>query len=671
MKRVFIANQGEVCRRIAMSVVDLGLEAACPIAPDIGLPSFLCPWISATAVLEPYEPSSFLDIERMVTMAVDLGCDAIHPGFGFLSESHAFATAVQEKGLYWIGPPPSAMLQMADKALARQVAQKAQVPCVPGLQSISHVDHLSVAKVQSFARQVGYPILVKAALGGGGKGMRVIHREEEIEEAMERAYSEACASFGSGVLLVEKYVVSARHIEVQVLADSQGQVYILGDRDCSLQRRNQKVVEEAPAPGLSLKLRQQMQRAAASLSQSVNYVSAGTVEFILDVNACARGEEQFYFLEMNTRLQVEHPVTEEVFGVDIVAEQIRIAQGQEVSEHVRVASPRGCAIEVRIYAENVLQNYMPYPGPVLGMELIDTPWVRWEYGVSAGGEVSSRFDPMIAKLVVWGQSRQAAIQRVIMALDKSMLAAPVTNISFVRALMLLPEFQAVEMTTRTLEEMAEDLCSNIRAGMCVHQQQAEVMLQRLYDARHLLLSATVAESVSVDWTTALQRSAFLQGLQGEVKDVAGLDTTDFPPTQLYKMSQDLYVVGRLVSCAGFYALRKLAIGKVQIFCQIAGYGYWQEFSEIDSSLEEEHDSQGALTTGADHVVAPVPGKIVSLKVEVGEQAPHESCIAVLESMKMEFEILAPRDVVIAGCSVRVGELVKSGSVIYTFQPTSS
>ena len=350
MKKLFIANRGEIAARIAQSAKKMGIQTA-TITSKHKTPKFLEGLIDSWIKVDDDSSQTYLNEDLMINLAKESGSCAIHPGFGFLSEKASFAKKVEESGLIWVGPSNKSIEEMASKAEAREIAAAAGVPLVPGLENISSND-----EIIELGESAGYPLLITAALGGGGKGMRVVESTEEILTSIDRARSEALNSFGDDKIIVEKYITNPRHVEVQVLADKHGNVAILGDRDCSVQRRHQKIVEEAPATHIHQKL-EKMHLAAKQLSEKVSYVSAGTVEFLLDASVDDSVEQKFYFLEMNTRLQVEHPVTEMIFGLDLVAWQLRIAEGEKLSSEVLNAKPQGHSIEVRLYAENCLDNF--------------------------------------------------------------------------------------------------------------------------------------------------------------------------------------------------------------------------------------------------------------------------------------------------------------------------
>jgi acetyl-CoA carboxylase biotin carboxylase subunit len=389
----------------------------------------------------PPATESYLVIDRIIEAALVCGAEAIHPGYGFLAENAQFARACEQHGLVFIGPPSSAIALMGDKTAARRAMQAAGVPVVPGIDRFLQDDD----EARQVVAAMGYPVMIKAALGGGGRGMRLVHQEPQLVEALRAARSEARSSFGDPAIYIEKYVTNPRHIEIQVLADAHGQVLHLGERECSIQRRHQKVVEESPSPLMTEDLRVQMGEAAVQAARAANYRNAGTVEFLVDEH------RNFYFLEMNTRLQVEHPVTEMVTGIDLVQAQLHIASGEPLGYRQEDIRLQGAAIECRIYAEDPAHNFRPSPGRIAVLQAPAGPWVRDERGVFAGGEVSSFYDPMISKLVVWGATRQEAIARMRRALGEYVIGGIRTTIPFHQWLMQDEDFVAGRLDTGFIE----------------------------------------------------------------------------------------------------------------------------------------------------------------------------------------------------------------------------
>jgi acetyl-CoA carboxylase biotin carboxylase subunit len=438
-KRILIANRGEIAIRIARACREMGIvplaiySEADRHAPHVRAAE------RAACVGPPPSQQSYLDIDAILAAAKALEADAIHPGYGFLSENAAFARAVTAAGLTFIGPPAEAIAAMGDKPRARAIVSAARVPVVPAVEDLS-------GGVATAASRLGYPVLIKAAAGGGGKGMRVVRDAAALEDAHAAAGREATAAFGDGRLFLERYFDRARHVEVQVLADQHGAIVHLGERECSIQRRHQKIIEEAPSPGVSPALRERLCAAAIAAARSVGYVNAGTVEFLVV------DEGEFYFLEMNTRLQVEHPITEWVSGIDLVQAQIRIAAGASLGWQQGDIATRGHAIECRVYAEDPARQFLPSPGRIVGLREPQGPGVRIDSGIIEGCEVSVYYDPMLAKLSVWDSDRETARQRLLTALREYTVLGVTTNVSFLIAIASHPEFAAGRTHTRFIEQ---------------------------------------------------------------------------------------------------------------------------------------------------------------------------------------------------------------------------
>src|SRR6266571_1993050 len=447
IKRVLVANRGEIALRIIRACHEEGLEAVA-VYSEVDR---LSPHVRAADLAVPLGPptaaESYLDIGKLVAAAQSSGCQAVHPGYGFLSERAPFAEAVAAASLQFIGPPAAAIRAMGDKTEARRRMQQAGVPIVPG-STRPLADHV---QARPEAARLGYPVLLKAAAGGGGKGMRLVREEAELEAGFEAASSEARKAFGADEIYLEKYLERPRHIEIQSLADSFGRVVSLGERECSIQRRHQKLIEEAPSVAVTPPLRRRMSDAATAAASAVGYLGAGTIEFLL-----APGGE-FYFLEMNTRLQVEHPVTELVYGVDIVREQLRIANGLPLRIHGGPLQPRGHAIECRITAEDPFNDFLPATGVVRYLRPPAGPGVRWDGGVEAGNEVTLFYDPLIAKLIAWGETREVALQRMRRALRELVIVGLPTSQAFHLRVMDEPRFRRGEVDSTYLERVGSEL----------------------------------------------------------------------------------------------------------------------------------------------------------------------------------------------------------------------
>ncbi len=440
--RVLVANRGEIAVRINQTLRAMGIS---PVAvysePDAGAPHVTTADLAVPLTGSTPE-ETYLDIPAIVRAALDSGADAIHPGYGFLSENPAFAHASREAGITFIGPTPESMEVLGDKLRSKEIAQRAGVPTVPS----SPVCLPGDTAAAEFVDLCGFPLLVKAAAGGGGRGMRLVNRSSELGDAMKLASREAHSAFGDGRVFLERCVANPRHIEVQVLADAQGHTIHLGERECSVQRRHQKIVEETPSPALTPELRQRMCAAAVAVAREAGYANAGTAEFLLDSHS---GE--FYFLEMNPRLQVEHPITEAVVGLDIVEWQLRIASGEPLSLLQEDIQPRGHAVECRIYAEDPYRDFVPSTGRLLRWRPPSGPGLRLDSGVSEGREVSIFYDPMLAKLIAWAPTRDLSLRRLEVALSQFQVLGVISNIPLLRRVVAHSQFRSGEYDTGFLE----------------------------------------------------------------------------------------------------------------------------------------------------------------------------------------------------------------------------
>ncbi len=446
--KVLIANRGEIAVRIARTLREMGI-ASVAVYSDADADAMHVQAADEAHHLGPASPGqSYLNQDRLFEIARETGVDAIHPGYGFLSENAGFARRCEEEGLVFIGPPAGVIEAMGSKIEARRAAKAAGVPIVPGTDAAA----TDATEISAIAEGLGYPVAIKASGGGGGYGMRVVNGPEAVEAALEGVRRDASRAFGDTTVYVEKFFSPApRHVEIQVLGDSHGNVVHLGERECSLQRRFQKIVEETPSIALSSELRQRMGEAAVALAKQMGYQSAGTVECLVS------DEGEFYFLEMNTRLQVEHPVTEEVTGVDLVKEMVQIAAGQPISVPLDGIGSKGHALEVRIYAEDPARNFMPSPGKIASMEIPDLAHLRVDTGAQAGTIVTVYYDPMIAKLTAWGEDRDAAIATMLDALRQTRIEGVKTNIEFLIRLLDAKDFRVGRIHTRYVDENLREI----------------------------------------------------------------------------------------------------------------------------------------------------------------------------------------------------------------------
>ncbi len=447
IRKVLVANRGEIAVRVIRACREMGVATVAVFseADREGLHVMMAD--EAHPIGPPPAAESYLAIDKVIAVARAAGADAIHPGYGFLAENAGFATACGEAGLTFIGPPAVAIRRMGDKTAARRLARDLGVPMVPGTVDPVATDEAALRA----AREIGWPVMIKAALGGGGKGMRLVRREADLASALRMARSEAGGAFGDASVYLERALAEPRHVEVQVLADAHGGVVHLGERECSIQRRHQKLIEESPSPVVDAALRERMGEAAVRLARAAGYVNAGTVEFLVDADG------RFYFLEVNTRLQVEHPVTEFVTGLDLVREQLRIAAGEPLGYGQGDVSWRGHAIECRINAEDPFTGWLPSPGTITGLRAPSGPWVRDDSGVYEGATVPRFYDTLLAKLIVWGTDRAAAIDRMARALSEYRVAGVRTTIPVLERVVTHPEFRAGRLSTAFLDRVMLEL----------------------------------------------------------------------------------------------------------------------------------------------------------------------------------------------------------------------
>ncbi|MBF8748046.1 acetyl/propionyl/methylcrotonyl-CoA carboxylase subunit alpha [Pseudomonas monteilii] len=583
---------------------------------------------------------SYLLIDKLLAAAKASGAQAIHPGYGFLSENAGFARAIEAAGLIFLGPPASAIDAMGSKSAAKALMEAAGVPLVPGY----HGEAQDLDTFRAAAERIGYPVLLKASAGGGGKGMKVVEHEHELADALASAQREAQASFGDARMLVEKYVLKPRHVEIQVFADQHGNCLYLNERDCSIQRRHQKVVEEAPAPGLSPELRQAMGESAVRAAQAIGYVGAGTVEFLLD----ARGE--FFFMEMNTRLQVEHPVTEAITGLDLVAWQIRVACGEPLPISQEQVPLIGHAIEVRLYAEDPANEFLPATGRLtLYRESAPGEGRRVDSGVSEGDVVSPFYDPMLGKLIAWGQDREQARLRLLAMLDEFAIGGLKTNIGFLRRILAHPAFAEAELDTGFIARHQQVLLPPPQALPAPFwEAAAEAWLQGQ-------TGQCRTDDTGSPWA---ERSGLRLGLPAR----SGLHLSSGGQDQAVALERSAASTWRLDGehlCHDQDGLRRryLAVRRGNTL-----YLRWDDemhaieaFDPI-SAAEASHAHQGGLG-------APMNGSIVRVLVEPGQVVEAGTALVVLEAMKMEHSIRAPHGGTVQALFCQEGDMVSEGTVL--------
>jgi 3-methylcrotonyl-CoA carboxylase alpha subunit len=626
IRRLLIANRGEIAIRIARGARELGISPV-GVYSDADERALFREAMDASVRIGPGPAGdSYLDGEKIVAAAKTLGADAIHPGYGFLSERAAFARLVVDSGLVFVGPTPDAIAAMGSKIDAKRRVRAFGVPVVPGYDG----DDQSPERLRAEAERIGTPVLIKASAGGGGRGMRVVDDLAQFCEALASARREAKAAFGDDAVLLERYLRRPRHVEFQILADAHGTTVHLGERECSIQRRHQKVIEEAPSIALDPALRARMGEAAVNAARSVGYTNAGTAEFMLDEDGA------FYFLEMNARLQVEHPVTELVYDVDLVHEQLRVANGERLRFAQDELVPRGWAIEARLNAEDPAHDFLPQSGTIAAFDVPRAPGVRLDTGFRAGSEVPVYYDSMLAKIIVWGADRAAAIARMEQTLRETVVSGVATNLPLLRAIVGDAAYRAGDTTTRFLDERMPHFRLGERpADPAAKARVAAALLARGGAWRIGDVGVPLAFEIGGERV----RAHATLGRDGWT--VAGLDGK----TQTLVEPDDREAT---FSASG---------GTVVVDGRAVRWSY-----PAPPSAGAEHSAHAA---SSGDVTAPMPGKIVSVNVVPGAPVEQRALLIVLEAMKMEHRIEAPVAGTVTEVRVKPGELVTGGTTLVT------
>jgi len=659
-KKILIANRGEIACRVMRSAKRLGIATVAVYSEADEAAVHVAMADEAVAIGPAAAAESYLRVDKILDAIRETGADAVHPGYGFLSENAAFAEETSKAGVTFIGPPPSAIAAMGDKIESKLLAAEAGVRTIPG-----HTEALDdVASATRIAEDIGYPVMIKAAAGGGGKGMRLAWKPEELAEGVQSAINEAVSSFGDGRVFIEKFIEQPRHIEIQILADSQGNVIHLGERECSIQRRHQKVIEEAPSPLLDEATRAEMGAQACALARAVNYTSAGTVEFVADP------ARNFYFLEMNTRLQVEHPVTEMVTGLDLVEQQIRIAAGEPLALAQNDVKTTGWAMEARVYAEDPARGFAPSIGRLVRHEPPEeTATVRLDTGVREGSEISMFYDPMIAKLVTYGDNREGAIDTMLNALDDYRISGISHNLGLLSGIMGHERFREGQLTTAFMEEEFPDGF----AGSALTLDVLAVILpiagtvhHRLEQPRSSLsgqLTARVAPPEN-DWVIAIGEDSHSlvvrDGADGAVQvswngQDATVETDWSPHERLMKARVNGVPVSVQVDHSRIrFTLRwRGVVAPVMVRTKRAA----ELFARMP--VKEPPDLSRFL-------LSPMPGLVISIPVSDGEEVKAGQVLAVVDAMKMENVLKAERDGKVAKVSVAQGDSLAVDQVIMEF-----
>jgi 3-methylcrotonyl-CoA carboxylase alpha subunit len=617
IRRLLIANRGEIAVRVARGARELGILPI-GIYSEADATAYHLQFMDEAACVGPAPASeSYLNIAAIIEAAKTLRADGVHPGYGFLSERAEFASAVREAGMVFVGPSPESMAAMGSKIEAKRRVREFDVPVVPGYDG----DDRSAKRLREEGQRIGFPLLIKASAGGGGRGMRVVDRIDQFDEALEAAKREALAAFGNDAVLLERYLRRPRHIEFQVLGDTHGNIIHLGERECSIQRRHQKIVEEAPSVALSPALRAEMGDAAVRAAKSVNYVNAGTCEFMLEEDG------SYYFLEMNTRLQVEHPVTELAYGIDLVHWQLRIANGEPLSIVQRDVQPRGWAIETRIYAEDPANHMLPSTGTITAWNAPDGPGIRVDAGVQTGSEVSVYYDPMLAKLIVWGEDRAAAIERLTIALESFRIGGIRANVPLLLWIAKDEAYRKGDTTTSFLSERLDE---------SIFSKPRELPTEALRAA-----AATLLYGGRAPWR--IGGVGVPLRLRIDDREVA-MEATATADPLVWHVTGDF---------TGELRLREAPPLDAHI-----------EFAPPPLADAGAHQGGAA---GNGRIAAPMPGKIVKIAVSGGDSVSAHDLLVVLEAMKMEHRIEAPGEGTVAAIHVREGEIVPGDTLLLELQ----
>ncbi|HET7649361.1 MAG TPA: acetyl/propionyl/methylcrotonyl-CoA carboxylase subunit alpha [Gammaproteobacteria bacterium] len=639
-KKILIANRGEIACRVIRTCRRLGV-ATVAVYSDADRHAMHVQMADESVHIGPAKASeSYLDMDRILAAAKQTGAEAIHPGYGFLSENSEFARHCKQAGVVFIGPSPESMDAMASKSAAKALMEKAGVPVTPGY----HGDDQSLKKLETEAKRIGFPLMIKATAGGGGKGMRVVHAAKDFQDALDGAKREAKNAFGDDRVLIEKYIQHPRHIEVQVFGDAHGNAVHLFERECSLQRRFQKVIEETPSPFLDDATRKKMGEAAVAAARAVNYVNAGTIEFIVGA------DRAFHFMEMNTRLQVEHPITEEVTRLDLVEWQLRVASGEKLPLKQEQIRQQGHAIEARLYAENADKGFLPVTGRIEKFDTPDTPYVRIDTGVRSGDEISIFYDPMIAKLSVHGKDRNEAVQRLRAALAETAVFGMVTNLPLLRGIARHPEFASGNFDTGFIEREIKTLLTRPAVrDAALAAAIADELASGTYDTAGPW-QADGWRLTGSDGHRMLMRT----GNDDHMVHING-DRTGFS----FVMHKTLHEV-RDIHLRGTrceYTLdgtpwRATVLRHGNAF-QIALAG--EAFDFILTSPFAPKGASAADT--ATHPVSPMPGRVVAVHVKAGDTVQPNQPLLVLEGMKMEYTVRAVVSGVIEKVLYQEGEMV--------------
>ena len=636
---ILIANRGEIACRIIQTAHEMGVRCVAVYVDD----DRESPYVKMADQSVRIPDGGYLDGKEIIKAAKESRAEAIHPGYGFLSENASFARKVIKEGLIWIGPSANAISVMGDKLKAKELAEKAEVPTLP------------MASSSKDANKIGYPLLIKAAAGGGGKGMRIVHKPKDLNEAIKSAQREAKSGFGDERIFIERYVEKSRHIEIQILGDNHGNIVHLGDRECSIQRRHQKIIEESPSPRISEEVRNKMGDAAIKLAQKIKYQSAGTVEFLFDDKT-----DEFWFLEVNTRLQVEHPVTEEVTGIDLVSEQLRIARGEELGYTQNDIDFIGHSIEARLYAEDPNNDFLPEVGKLIAFEPGHNDDTRWDSGVAEGSEIGTKFDPMLAKIISYAPTRNDAALKLARALESAHIGGIKTNRDFLIICLRSQEFLDGDTTSDFIDRVNPDRKIRLSPIEIEHV----ISISALWIQERNRLKANTASFMSSGWTNGRlpkQNITFI------------FDNEEYKV--LYKYKRNIGYVfewGKIgiIHSADEYGIDAEFNGKrhySRITIKDNNILVHMPFGDVNLEIKPRfvmpgsENIQGSLS-------APMPGKVIALNVKKGSKVKAGDVLVILEAMKMEHSIKALEDGVVSKILISKNDQVENGAPLMIVDP---
>lgn len=651
--KILIANRGEIACRIIKTAHSMGIEAVAvfSIADRESLHVKMAD--SAYCIGDAPAKDSYLNIDKIIAVAKESGAQAIHPGYGFLSENADFAKACEKAGIVFIGPSVRAIEAMGSKQLAKQLLEKTKVPLTPGYHGKGQTEE----QLLLAAKKIGFPVLIKAANGGGGKGMRAVYTDKEFNDALAGAKRESIASFADDTMIIEKLIVDPRHVELQIMADNHGHVVHLFERDCSIQRRHQKVIEEAPAPLLSDGLRQKLSNAACEVARSIDYRGAGTIEFLVD------NQENFYFMEMNTRLQVEHPVTEMITGLDLVSWQIKIAANQPLPLTQNEIQSHGHAIECRIYAEDPYQNFIPSIGQIDYLQEPAGEGVRIDTGVCISSEITRFYDPMIAKLIVWGENREQALQKLTQSLKRYCIGGVKTNIPFLQAICSHSKFMKANLSTNFLEnetiqlptpdiELTLLLAASFDYVSAVNQQVDPLLMDTFAWQMHL----------SSHWVWRYQQD----GTIIEAK-ITPISTHQF---KLSVLEKEFQINARLEESLLYIETKN---GIIKAHCDIKSslLTFYTDVGPLSIQRYRWSKLDAHTSSHKGQLTAPMPATVVAILKNIGEEVKAGERLIILEAMKMEHTIHAPIDGILSEVFYSVGSQVNEGAELLALSESES